>query len=102
MTAFLFSTHVMKIAGIVVSSLVVAAFVAYVVRTWLRDRPTRRTSAYDRLLVRNPMLNADRDVRWTVASRRVRFGWLTTTLVAVALLVASSRPTTVPPSSDDR
>lgn len=102
MIELLFSPTVITTLGVVVAVTVGVAFAAYALRVWLRDRPTRRTSAYDRLLVRNPTLNADRNIRWTVRSRRVRFGWLTTLAVTVAVLVAATRPATETASSEDR
>lgn len=102
MIELLFSPTVITALGVGVAVTVGVAFAAYALRVWLRDRPTRRTSAYDRLLVRNPTLNADPDVRWSIRSRRVRFGWLTTLVVTVAVLVAATRPTTATVSSEDR
>lgn len=62
------------------------------VTRWLRNRPPRWTTARERLIARNPTLNADLTLRWTVASRRVRTGWLTALAVSAALLIATVRP----------
>lgn len=80
-------TIVAAVAALTIGSVVVAT-----IRRWLRDRPTRWSTAYDRLIERNPTLNADASLRWSIAARRVRTGWLTATIVAVALLVATARP----------
>lgn len=75
---------------VIVGALIVAALVY---RT-LRNRPQNRTSAMERLIARNPAITFD-DVRWTRAAQRVRFGWLTSAVVAVALLIATDRPRVV-------
>lgn len=79
----------------------VGTTVFVVIRTWLKDRPSRWTSAYDRLLDRNPTLNADRSLRWSVRARRARTGRLTALVVAVALLVATARPVAPVGATDD-
>lgn len=62
----------------------------YAVVTLLRENyPPPRTSARQRLVERNPMLNVDRDLRWTVAARRVHVGRLATVLVGLALLLVT-------------
>jgi hypothetical protein len=92
---------------VVTGSITVLTAACVALRAYLRDRPPARTSARDRLLARNPTLafrpvsvdvstgnDADGDDvhRWSVSARRVRTGLLTSLLVSVALLVASSRP----------
>jgi hypothetical protein len=71
--------------------------VGYAIYTLLGELPRPRTSARQRLLALNPGLRTDRSqqLRWSVRSRRVQFGWLTALLVAVAVLVAADRPVPV-------
>jgi hypothetical protein len=80
---------------IVAGALVLATGLVPVVVRWFRDRPATRTSARDRLLARNPTLNADASLRWSTTARRVRIGWATALAVAVALLIVADRPTPV-------
>lgn len=88
-------------AVIVLMGVVALLLVAWCVRTWLRDRPARWTTPYDRLLERNPTLNAE-PFRWSVRARRVRTGWFVALVVAVAVLVVADRPVvaTVVPTDD--
>lgn len=81
---------------VVVGTLLVATLVGVAVRRLLTNRPTTRTTAAQRLLAKNPSLGGDdvASLRWSVAARRVRTGSLTALTVAVALLIASARPTT--------
>lgn len=71
--------------------------VGYALWTLVGELPRRGTSARQRLLALNPGLRTDRSqqLSWSVRSRRVRIGWLTTLLVTVALLAVSDRPTPV-------
>lgn len=71
--------------------------VVYALLQLVGELPRRGTSARQRLLALNPGLRTDRSqqLRWSVRSRRVRIGWLTTLLVTVALLAVSDRPTPV-------
>lgn len=86
MTAFWIPT-------LIPAALVVAwTFVAQVRRTFQR-RPAARTSARDRLIDLNPTLQVA-NVRWNVASRRIRLGWVTRVAVGVAFVVATNRPVT--------
>jgi hypothetical protein len=78
---------------IITGAIVLTGVLSVAVTCWLRNRPARWSTARDRLIARNPMLNGDPTLRWTVASQRVRTGWLTALTVSVALLVASDRPT---------
>lgn len=79
-------------AILIVMLAVVLLTVGAAVRTWLNDRPPRWSTPYERLLERNPMLNADASLRWTVRARRVRTSWFAALVVAVAVLIASDRP----------
>jgi hypothetical protein len=87
------------VTQILVTQLVISGVVlltgvlSFAVTRWLRNRPPRWSTAHDRLLERNPMLNADQTLRWSVASRRVRTGPLTSLVVASALLLVAIRPT---------
>lgn len=94
------------IVGTPITGIAVGVIVACAVQRLLSDRPPARTTARDRLLARNPALalgdDVDRPIRWSVESRRVRFGWLTTLAVTVAVLVATTRPTVATAPTDDR
>lgn len=91
---------------LVVMLIVVAVAAAVALRTWLRDRPRRRSTARDRLLRRNPWLDDAVDQhRWSARSNHVRIGWLTVLLVAVAVLAAADRsvaPVATGGAVDDR
>lgn len=80
---------------IVVGALLATFGLLPVVLRWFRDRPTGRLSARDRLIARNPTLNVDASFEWSIAARRVHFGWITTLAVAVAVLVVADRPVPV-------
>lgn len=72
-----------------------------IVARLLRDRPSSRTSARDRLCDRNPAL-ATASLRWSVGARRVRLDRPTVLIVTVALWLAVVRPvasTSVPDAS---
>lgn len=87
---------------LVVMAIVALVATTFALRTWLRDRPSRRSSARERLLVRNPWLTECVDAsRWSRASRRVQLGWLTSLVVSVAVLVASDRPVNGPVPTGD-
>jgi hypothetical protein len=64
--------------------------------------PGGRTSARQRLIDRNPALNGDPSLRWSVAARRVQLGRTTRLAVGVALLLATlrTRPTGVATGTD--
>lgn len=84
----------------VVGLLLTLGILAVVVRL-LRDRPSSRTSARDRLCDRNPALAAA-SLRWSVDARRVRLDRPTVLVVTVALWLAVVRPvasTSVPDAS---
>lgn len=87
-------------AVLVVMFTTAALTVGVAVRQWLRDRPSRWSTPYTRLLDRNPTLGVDASLRWTVRARRARTGWLTSLAVSVAVLVASARLTTRPTAAD--
>jgi hypothetical protein len=80
------------VAILIIMFVVVLLTVGAAVRTWHNDRPPRWSTPYERLLERNPMLNADASLRWTVRARRVRTSWFAALVVAVAVLIASDRP----------
>lgn len=58
---------------------------------FVRNRPTGRSSAMQRLIERNPAIMFN-DVRWSVSAKRVRTTWVTGFVVAAALLIATDRP----------
>lgn len=87
-------------AILIVLGVVASTAVGVAVRTWFHDRPPRWSTPYQRLLERNPMLNADQSLPWTVRSRRARTGWLAGTVVAVAVLIATLRPYAATATSD--
>lgn len=84
----------MSPASVLVVMLAVALVAAgFAARTWLRDRPPRRSTARQRLLRRNPWLVEAVDAsRWSRRSNYVRLGWLTALVVSVAVLVVADRP----------
>lgn len=87
---------------LVVMLVVVVVTVGIATNTWLRDRPARRSTARQRLVERNPWLSDAVDAsRWSNRSNRVRLGWLTSLLVAVAVLAVADRPTSVGVATDD-
>lgn len=88
-------------AVIIFMFVVVVVTVGIAVRTWFHDRPSRWSTPYQRLLERNPMLNADASLRWTVRSRRARTGWFVSLVIAVAVLVATFRPRVTGTVADD-
>lgn len=81
------------IPTLIIAVPVTSGIVVTAIHRVLQRRPPARTSARDRLIALNPTLNAA-GVRWNVAARRVRHGWVTSTAVAVALLIATDRPVT--------
>jgi len=86
-------------AVLIVLAFVISVAIGAVVQVLSDQYPRGRTSPRDRLLRNNPAL-VGRDVRWTRAARRVRFGRLTALAVSVALYVAFQRPAT--PTVDAR
>lgn len=86
----------------VVGALLTTTIVGVIVRRLLVNRPATRTTAAQRLLAKNPSLGGGdvASLRWSVAARRVRTGSLTALTVAVALLIASARPTIGRPTAN--
>lgn len=73
-------------------TLVGVSLVVNFIRRALRNRPRTRTSAMERLIERNPSIIFDN--RWRVSAKRVRFGWVTNLVIAVAVVIATDRPAT--------
>lgn len=82
-----------------VTGLLLALGLSTIVVQLLRDRPSSRTSARDRLCDRNPAL-ATASLRWSVDARRVRLGRPTILVVVVALWLAVVRPVATSTTSD--
>jgi hypothetical protein len=80
------------VAVLVVIAFVLVGAMINVAQALSDQYPRGRTSPRQRLLRNNPAL-ARHDVRWSVAARRVRTGWLTALTVCIALYVAFQRPT---------
>lgn len=91
-----------ELAVVTVGAVVVGVGLVVLVGRALTGRPTRRTSARERLLTRNPWLRDNDALRWTVRARRVHVDRLTSTLVGVALTLVMLRPSTTVASDDDR
>lgn len=86
---------------IVMAAALVTAIVG-VLQALSDQYPEARTSARERLIARNPMLNADPTLRWSRRARRVRVGRLATLVIGVALLIVTNRPIVASDDAADR